>query len=343
MADRSGDVTRILVAGIGLIGRRHLAAVVQSREARLVGVIDPDPGVATMGAPRFDDIDAVDVQADAIILATPSNLHAAHAAQAAARGWHMLIEKPVAGTLAEADQIIAAAEKGGVKTLIGHHRRHHASVAALRRLIGAGAIGRPVVANCLWAMRKPDVYFETLWRQGAGGSPLMINLVHEIDLLRFVLGEVSEVSAMGGARLRGAGRVESGALTLGFANGAVATITFADTAPSPWGFEAATGENPNIASTGQDMLFIAGTKGAISFPSLNLWQGAADWSQAPQKRRVENPGQTDALAAQLAHFVDVAEGRQEPLIDAADGRATLDVVLRAEQAIGQGARRHATT
>lgn len=333
-------MTRILVAGIGLIGRRHLDAVVKHPGAKLVGVIDPDPGVKTMGAPRFDDIAAVDVAADAIILATPSHLHARHAVAAAARGWHMLIEKPVASTLAEADQIIAATQKAGVKTLIGHHRRHHASLAALRRLIGVGAIGRPVVASCLWTMRKPDAYFETHWRQGAEGSPLMINLVHEIDLLRFVLGEVCDVSAMGGARLRGSQRIESGVLNLGFSSGAVASITFSDTTPTPWGFEAATGENPNIATSGQDMLHIAGTKGAVSYPSLTLWQGATDWSVAPEARMMGPVAQTDALAAQLSHFIDVAEGRDEPLIDASDGRETLDVALRAQSAIHLGVRTH---
>ncbi len=101
----------------------------------------------------------------------------------------------------------------------------------------------------------------------------MINLVHDIDILRFVIGEITQTVALRGRSLRGSTRVESGAVALAFENGAVGTISFADTTPSPWGFEAGTGENPNIGTTKQDMMWITGTKGAISFPSMTALEG----------------------------------------------------------------------
>lgn len=327
---------RILVAGLGLIGSRHARAVRENGRAELVAVVDPDPALrAAPDAPGFADLADVDLPVDGAILATPSALHADHAETCLARFWPCLVEKPIAATLAEADRIVAASARAGLPVLTGHHRRHHASTQRLRALIAEGAIGRPVAASMLWAVRKPDDYFRTAWRQSRDGAPVRLNMVHDIDLLRFVLGEVAEVSAIGAAPVRGAGRVESGVIALRFASGAVASLTFSDTAPSPWGFEAGTGENPNIGETGEDFLWIAGTTGGVAFPSLTVWGGAADWSEAARADRRPAP-RTDALAAQLDHFLDVLDGAP-PLIDAADARETLRVTLMADAQAAGGA------
>ena len=327
MQDRA---QRLLVVGAGLIGARHVRAVQAHAGCVLAGVVDPEVSARTgWGVPGFADIAAVDVPVDGAIIATPTPCHADHAVAAAARGWHCLVEKPLASDLAAADRIIAASEAAGVEVLVGHHRRHHDAVLALRDLIARGEIGAPVLASLIWSARKPDAYFDTAWRAGAGGSPVMINLVHDIDLLRFLLGEVREVTGFGARPVRGAGRVESGVLALSFRSGATASIAFADTTPSPFGFEAGSGENPHIAASGQDMLWIMGTLGAVTFPSLTLWSGARDWSQKPQPRRVPAT-RTDALSAQLGHFLAVMAGFEAPLIGARDGRETLAVTLRAE-------------
>ncbi len=80
------------------------------------------------------------------------------------------------------------------------------------------------------------------------------------------------------------------------------------------------------------MMWIAGTGGGVAYPSLHVWSGAADWSQAPASERHGAPA-TDPLAAQLRHFIEVVEGRAEPLIDAEDARATLAVALQIEEAL----------
>lgn len=326
---------RLLVAGLGLIGIRHVSEIAAHPDCELVGVIDPNPASRALASvPGFADFDAVDVKADGIILATPNQLHASHVAQAVDRGWHMLIEKPVAGTLADADRIIALTEHSGLATLVGHHRRYHASVQHLRTLIQSGGIGLPRLASMIWAVRKPDSYFQDNWRSGAEGSPVMINMVHDIDLLRFIFGDICHVQGMGSASLRGTDRVESGVVTLGFASGLVASIAFADTCPSPWGFEAGTGENPNIATTGQDMLFVAGSEGSISFPSLAHWTGSSDWGQAPNAT-IADIATTIPLAAQLDHFCAVIDGKTPPLIDAKDARQTLAVAHQVQQAVSE--------
>jgi predicted dehydrogenase len=264
-----------------------------------------------------------------VIIATPTHLHAEQGAFAAGRGWHMLIEKPVAGDLAAAEMLKEAVARAGVGSLVGHHRRYHLTVRKLREMIADGRLGEIVTVSLIWAMRKPDAYFAGNWRT-AGGSPVMINLVHDIDILRHVIGEISKVAALRGRDLRSAGRIESGAVALAFASGATGTISFSDTCPSPWGFEAGTGENPNIGTTGQDMMWITGTRGSIAFPSMTLWSGASDWSEAatPGRETIVEDGKAP-LDRQLDHFIEVMDGAA-PLIDVADATRTLAVALEIE-------------
>lgn len=318
---------RILVVGGGLIGIRHVGAVQAHPGCHLVGLADPDTSLAP-DVPRFADMAEVTDPVDGVIIATPTDLHARHGTHAAKRGWHMLVEKPVAGDLTGAQTLRDAVARAGVGSLVGHHRRYHAAVQQLKTMIAEGAIGRVVCANLIWAMRKPDDYFAGNWR-AAGGSPVMINLVHDIDILRFVVGEIAAVSALRGAGMRGDTRIESGAVALAFENGATGTISFADTSPSPWGFEAGTGENPNIGTTGQDMMWIMGTEGAVSFPSMTLWSGT-DWGHPAQRVPVQKAENAKPpLEAQLDHFLDVIDGAA-PLIDVADATRILDVALQIE-------------
>ncbi len=315
-------MTRILVMGGGLIGRRHVERLLAHPDLTCAGLVEPNPDTATdLPVPRVT-LDGA--EADGVIIATPTPLHAEHALACAVRGWPILIEKPVAASLADADRLKAA----DVPILIGHHRRHHAKVQALTELLASGAIGTPVTATLIWAMRKPDSYFTDNWRS-TDGSPVMINLVHDIDLLQHWFGPITRIAALPGPSLRTAGRIDSGAVALATGSGVTATISFADTTPSPWGFEAGTGENPNIGSTGQDMLWITGTKGGASFPSLTLWQGT-DWGNPAQSAQHDQINAPPPLDAQLDHFADVVAGRAAPACTLADGRAALAAALEIE-------------
>ena len=315
---------RILVVGGGLIGARHVASVKAHDKCMFAGLVDPRHDVGA----QYRSMTEVKEPVDGVIIATPTHLHAEQGSYAAQRGWDMLIEKPVAGDLSQADALAAAVSSTGVASLVGHHRRYHAPVQQLKCLIADGIIGTPVCANLIWAVCKPDSYFAENWRT-LDGSPVMINLVHDIDLLRFVIGEIAITTAVRGAGQRSDTRIESGAIALAFEIGATGTISFADTSPSPWSFEAGSGENPNIAATGQDMLWIMGTKGAISFPSMTLWAGT-DWGTAATKQPLK-PAQNikSPLEAQLDHFIDVMDGA-EPLIDVADATRTLAIALQIE-------------
>ena len=324
-------MTRLVVAGAGAIGIRHIKHIVEHPDLHLAAIVDPvAENRAIADAPGFADLSEVDVDADGIVIATPTQHHEAAFAEAATRGWSALVEKPVAHDLEAADRMIETARDAGVHILTGHHRRFHPKVLRLRELI-ATRIGTPVLASAIWAVKKPDGYFDIGWRGGVDGAPVRMNVSHEIDLLQFLFGEVTGVAGLGSNHVRNTARVESGGVVLGFASGLTATIAFADTTPSPWGFEHGTGENPNIATTGENSLRVIGTDGSLEFPSLRVWSGASDWSEAP------TPSENDApegipLVRQLEHFARVIAGTEAPINDGAMGRRTLELTLAVEAA-----------
>ena len=326
-------MTRLLLAGTGLIGHRHMQHILDHPKLTLAGIIDPvaenRQAEVVPGYAQIKDVPN-DIAVDGIILATPTGTHAPLTSEALERGWHVLVEKPVADTLEAADAMIASSADAGRHVLVGHHRRHHPCVQMLREIMHSGRLGRPVAASLLWLMKKPNDYFDVDWRAGMDGAPVKQNLIHDVDTLRWVFGDVVEVCGIGSNDIRGAARTESGGAVLRFTSGVIVTITFADTTPTPWGFEAGTGESPAIPRTHQDSLRVACTHGAIEFPSLQLWSGAESWNERPEMMQTDV---TEAvpLIVQLEHFSDVIAGRATPVITAQDARETLATILEIER------------
>ncbi len=315
---------KTLVIGAGLIGARHVATVKAHARCQLVGVVEPNAALtAQLDAPVFASIDAVDCDVDAAICAVPTQVHAKVGAECAKRGWAVLMEKPIAETLAEADALIDACQD--VPLLVGHHRRHHPFVQKTKEIIAKGTLGQLVAVHGIWSVRKPDSYFQGNWRAGAAGSPISINLVHDLDLLRFMVGDVAEVTGFLSQNARQRGVEDTGAISMRFDNGALGAFTVSDTGASPWSFEAASGENPNIATSAQDCYQFIGTTASLSFPSMTLWEGASDWGQ-PQTARKIDVASVNPLDAQLDHLCDVTIGGASPLIDGKDARKTLELV-----------------
>ncbi len=322
-------MTKLAVAGAGAIGRRHVAHIADHPDLTLAAIIDPDPNAASLAdAPWVPDIDAFDGDLDGVVIATPTQYHEPIFAKAARRGWHALIEKPIASDVTGATRMIDISRETSTHILTAHHRRFHPKVTALRAALPR--IGAPVLANVLWSVLKPADYFDLAWRQGPEGAPVRMNVSHELDLLQFLFGDVTDVAGLGANRIRNTPRVESGGVVLRFASGLIATIAFADCAASPWGFEHGTGENPNIAQTGETSMMITGTDGAIAFPSLTLFTGATDWADAPSPQRLPS-GDGVPLVLQLEHFARVIAGQDAPLNDAVAGRRTLELTLEVER------------
>ena len=135
-----------------------------------------------------------------------------------------------------------AVARTGIPVLVGHHRRHNPINQRARALIAQGQLGRIVSATALATFLKPDPYFEVAWRRQAGGGPILINLIHDIDMLRFLLGEVTEVQAMDSHAVRGFEVEDTAAAVLRFASGALATVIVSDATTSPWCWDMCAGE-----------------------------------------------------------------------------------------------------
>lgn len=339
----AGDPVRLLLVGLGSIGRDHAARILADPASRLVGVVDPAPGAAAaaadFGAPHFDAFDAAvaATRPEGVILATPNRLHEAGTLAAIAHRLPVLVEKPVADDLAAANRMMAAARQAGVPVLVGHHRRHGAIVKAARAAVARGDIGDPVAVSGLTLFHKPDAYFDVAWRRLAGAGPILVNLVHDIDLIRAIVGEIVEVQAMTSHARRGFVVEDGGAVLLRFAGGAIGTLIVSDAAVSPWSWELTSGEAPVFPRQDQHCLHIAGSRGALSLPDLTLWRhrSAPDWKQ-PFERLPLAPDPVDPLAAQLAQFRRVIRDGEAPLVDVADGARTLAVIEAIGRAVESG-------
>lgn len=322
---------RIAVVGAGLIGRRH--AEQAARHGALCAVVDPSEAgadvAAEFGAPHFAALQdcLAAIRPDGAIVATPNDLHRAHAIACMEAGVPVLIEKPIADTLDAADQIVEAIARTGTPALIGHHRRHNPIVKRAKTAIMEGALGDIVVVQGQFWLYKPDDYFDASWRRGAGAGPTLINLIHDIDLLRHLCGEIIDISAMRSNRQRGLDVEDTAALTLRFENDALGAFTLSDSVAAPWSWEMSSAENPIYPHRPGSCYRIGGTKGALSVPDLQLWthDGPRSWLN-PISAKSLKAASTDAFSLQFAHFLDVICGAQ-PLIDASEGRASLRAVM----------------
>ncbi|KGF70320.1 oxidoreductase [Hoeflea sp. BAL378] len=327
----SGPV-RLAIAGAGLIGRRHAEAIAASPSATLQSIADPsDEGRAyadRIGVRWHASLaDALEDGPDGVILATPNRLHVDQALDCVAAGVPALIEKPLATDLAEARDLVAAGERAGVPLLVGHHRRHNPLVAAARQKIAEGALGRIVAAHGMFWVMKPDGYFDAAWRSEPGAGPVFLNLIHDIDLLRHLIGDIVWVQALTSHAIRGNQVEDTAAMLFRFANGALGTFSLSDTIVSPWSWELTAAENPAYPPTGQSCCVIGGTHGSMQLPDMRIWSNPGERSWwAPIAATTHPVGRQDPLMAQIAQFGRVIRGEEEALAPASEGLKTLEVI-----------------
>jgi len=336
---------RIAVLGAGLIGRRHIQTILSMPlAAQLVAVADPvaDPQQLDLGGAAWftDENDMLErAMPEAVVIATPNGLHAQHGQLCCARGIHFLIEKPVTATLDEAAALVDAVARSGVKTLVGHHRRYLAVVQQARQLIREGALGALVAASVVWATRKPDDYFQMAWRTRAGGGPLLINAIHEIDLLRYLCGEIISVGGLKSHAARGLEVEDTAAALFQFDGGCLGTLTCTDAGFSPWTIEQGSRENPAFAYAGQSAYRLIATQGSLELPVLRRWAaqtpGDIGWDR-PIVSQDLPPAYHDPYQAQLSHFQRLIRANEAPVVCVRDGARTLAATLAVAQSSADG-------
>ncbi|AOF93390.1 Gfo/Idh/MocA family oxidoreductase [Sinorhizobium sp. RAC02] len=330
----------IVVIGAGLIGRKHLKKVTEHVDFELVGIADVNRDAVAAhypATPVFADYRRMldETKPMAAIIASPNQVHAEIGIECARRGIHILVEKPVTDTLEAATRLIEEVRRAGVKTLVGHHRRHHEQVQTLRGLIAGDDIGALVGVSAIWAAYKPDAYFAVApWRTQEGGGPVLINLIHEIDFLRFTAGEIVAVSAIASNRQRHFDVEDTAGAVLEFENGALGTFIVSDSAVTPWTVEQGVGEAVEFPFSGESSYRFLGSRGSLEFPNLVRWNqepGERGWNQPVRAQRLFATT-IDPYVAQLDHFRDVICGAVMSLQSVDDGARTLIATLAVTEA-----------
>jgi predicted dehydrogenase len=334
----------VALIGAGGIGRPHAERMLRHPDVSLAGIADPTPvGRAyaeSIGTPWFaTHAELLDkTQPGAALVATPNATHAAIGLECIARGIPVLMEKPVTDTLADAERLCAGAERAGVPLLVGHQRRHSVRVRTAKAWMVEGRIGRPVAAHAMATWLKPDDYFNVGWRREPGGGPVLINLIHDIDVLRHLIGEVVSVQALTSSAVRGFAVEDTAAVLLRFINGALATLITSDATPAPWNYDLGAGELERFPKQDIDAIFLCGTDGSFSLPRLELWRytGARGWADPLTAERAA-PMHADPYDEQFRHLRALVEGREAPLCSGRDAMATLRTALAVHESAQKAA------
>lgn len=378
---------KLAIIGAGLIGPRHAQAASQDPDVTLVALVDPSPAAAQLAAalgtrhypsvaallarrrqqvvvslpvdsdsppPGLNHDDDDDDKPDAALVCTPNSTHVAVARELLSAGIHVLCEKPLAVDVASGQALVDHAAGCQVRLLTAHHRRFNPYVVAARRILTSNTttVGKVTAVSGLWALYKPPAYFAppTEWRRsGEAAGPVLINLVHDIDVLHYLLASrVVRVAAFAAPKRRTAHDAdEGGAILLHFASGVVATFVLSDAVVSPHAFEMGTGENPMIPRTGRDVYRILGTEGTLSVPDLRRFFYAdgveKSWGSelAEVTEKVEDwlsKGERGKMPfeLQMAHWVKVLRGQEEPVCTGEDGLAAVRVALAVKKALQTG-------
>lgn len=332
---------KIVVVGAGLIGHKHIELV--SNAGWLRAVVDPSPHAAEVarkyGAswfPNIDDCLQNDIP-DGMVIATPNQLHVEHGLACVKAGIPILVEKPIADSSTAALKLVEAAEFANVPILVGHHRRHNPLIQAAHDEIAKGRLGDIVAVNAQFWLYKPDDYFSVDWRTRKGAGPVFINLIHDVDLLRYLCGEVVSVQAMESKSTRKFDVEDTAAILMRFENGALGTVTVSDTVVAPWSWELTSGENAAYPKTPMSCYKIGGTDSSLSIPDMTLWshRNKKSWWEPIDSGAISFK-QDDPLTSQLHHFARVIESGEQPIVSGREGLKTLRVIEAIKSAAVSG-------
>ncbi|HQZ12419.1 MAG TPA: Gfo/Idh/MocA family oxidoreductase [Devosia sp.] len=334
---------RIALIGAGLIGRQHASRLVSRTDTVLSCIVDPTDAARAyageIGAPWVPDVGAMldGFRPDGAIVATPNQMHCAHALACIGAGVPVLVEKPLTDIVADGEKIVAAAKAAGVPVLVGHHRRHSATLRRAKELLESGTLGQIVSVNAMFWLYKPADYFNQTWRTKRGAGPVFLNLIHDIDSLRYLLGDIVRVQARLSSHQRGFEVEDTAAIIVEFKSGALGTISVSDTVVAPWSWEMTSGENKAYPHTAEPSYFIGGTHGSLAMPNMVRWHNrdVRGWWE-PLEHEGIVVGDGDPLVNQLDHWCAVLRGAAAPLVSAEEGLKTLAVIDAIQRSAATG-------
>jgi len=297
------------VVGVGHFGRYHARKMAAEPRARLVGLHDPDGARAAQvaaeagGCQVFESLTALLAEVEAVIVATPTFAHHAVAADALRAGRHVLVEKPIAATLEEADALIALARQGGLVLQVGHVERF----SAVRRALARREVRPLYIELTRIAPFKP---------RGTDVSVILDLMIHDIDLvLSLVEAPIVSVDAVGAPVMSDSEDIANARLR--FANGCVAAIT---------------ASRVSQRTERRMRLFEHDRYTVVDFAERTLrvlTRGAGDLMPGVPNFAVqdENYQESDSLAAEDAAFVASVLDGTPVLVDGPAGRRALAAAL----------------
>ena len=317
---------RVGIIGLG-IGLRHLEEYRRLQGAQVGAVADFDLEKARQVAARYglraygDGVAMMDEEKlDAVSICTPPASHRLLTEAAAARGLHVLCEKPMAPTLADCDAMIAACQRAGVTLLLGFKKRSAPPFRFLKEQ--EKEWGPPLVLDVRYQLGP--VLKGWFWDEADGGGPFVENTAHAFDMLRFLCGEPARVYAEGTSFFSPvAGAASEAACTIRFRNGAIASL--AAGMAGIWGYDES-------------------ERWVVSYGALNA-ELFGPFDVPRQLRLMRRDGQTieerwwaeaSGWPEQMAHFLACVRGQEQPRATGEDGRAALALSLAVKESIRSG-------
>ncbi len=325
--------TKIAVVGIGLMGSQHLIAIKNSKKAVLHSIVDINERsrahAKKFNVPFYKNSSALikNNKPDAVIVATPNQFHEKHTISFLNAKIPVLLEKPISSNIQKAKKIISSSRKNKTHLLIGYHRRHNSISTKVKNKINNGKLGKIVSVNVMCWLYKNKEWFKEKWRVKKGGGPLGINLVHDIDLICYLLGPVDYVQASSSNKIRKYDVEDTAVVNFIFKSGALGTLSVSDTIVSPWSYELTAGENPAYPITNQSAYYIGGTKSSIQFPNYKEWYNKKERSWwKPILYKYESTRESRyTLTNQINHLCDVVNKKGKPKITGEDGLLSLKI------------------
>lgn len=337
---------RFGVVGCGKVAQLHAAALKSLAEVEFVAACDVHlsraEGFASRhGVRAFADVATMlrEARPEAIVIGTPHPLHAEATIAAADAGVHVLVEKPMAATLADCDAMIAAAERNDVRFGVISQRRFLEPVLRMKAAIDAGKIGKPALGVFLmYSWREPTYYTSDPWRgkwDTEGGGVLVNQSPHQLDLLLWLMGPVAVVSGFwSNVNHPGVEVDDTAVASLRFASGALGSIV-TSVSQKPGLFTKVHIHGKNGASVGVETdrgaTFIAGVT-SISEPPLNdLWTipgeevKLAEFIAEDRARFASIDATSHYHAVQIRDFAVAIRERRSPLVSGRDGRAVVEL------------------
>jgi len=323
---------KFAVVGCGRIARRHLDLLGGSQisGAELVAVCDIDP--ERLGAacerykvPGYGNMNEMltDSSIDVVSILTPSGMHAEHAIAAAAAGKHVVVEKPMALKLDDADAMIAACDRARVKLFVVKQNRLNVPVQKAREALDAGRFGKLVLGTVRVRWRRDQAYYDQdSWRGtwAQDGGVLANQASHHVDLLEWFMGDVLSVHARGARMLVDIEAEDTAVATLQFANGAVGVI------------EATNATRPRDLEGSLSILGEGGTVviGGFAVNKMLVWDFAQpeEGDDEVLHKYSVNPPNVYGYGHQAyyEHVVECLRGDCAALVDGLEGRRSLELI-----------------